>query len=119
MQQQSNSFHGLILAGRLVGVRKDERKGNDGQPWIRHFIGIESPVHNGFPGQTQVDEIQVGDKAMDAQFYTNLEKFHGKDVFVRVYLRVYATKAGAGHQYNLSNQPDNILLQPVISAKAA
>ena len=114
--QQSNAVTGLVVAGRLIGLRKDERKGNDGQPWIRHFLGVETPTHNGFPGQTNVDEVQVPDSLLNAELYDKLQKFDGKDVFVAVYLRVYATKNGAGSQFNLSSQPDALRLQSSVAA---
>ncbi|KFZ29719.1 hypothetical protein IDAT_01040 [Pseudidiomarina atlantica] len=116
----NSGFAGTLLAGRLVGTRIDQRPGKDGQPWIRHFLGIEVPVVNGFPGQTDVQEVQVSEKIMNAAFHTAIEKLTGKDVFVVVYPRVYATKNGnAGMQYNLSNVENNILAQPTAVAKVA
>ncbi|RUO51653.1 DNA-binding protein [Pseudidiomarina homiensis] len=119
MSQSNNAYAGTLLAGRLVGQRVEERKGNDGNPWIQYFIGIEVPVANGFPGQTDVLEVQVSEKIMNAAYHTALKDLNGKHVFVSVYPRVFATRNGAGMQYNLTNEENNIVAQPTSVAKVA
>lgn len=120
MSQSNSSLAGVYLAGRLVGIRQDSRPGKDGQPWIRHFLGIEVDVLNGFPGQKDVIEVQVSDQNNNAALHTALEKFTNKDVLVAVYVRTFATRGGgAGFQYNLSSDQNNIVPQSQQHVKAA
>lgn len=120
MSQSNSSLAGVYLAGRLVGIRQDSRPGKDNQPWIRHFIGVEVDVVNGFPGQKDVIEVQVSDQNNNAALHTALEKYTNKDVLVSMYVRTFATRGGgAGFQYSLSSDQNNILPQSQTIAKVA
>ena len=108
MQQVNN--YGLFLIGACKGILENRRTGNDGQPWVQHFLGIEVPKNGGFPGETDVLRVQVP-KDLVAQGITGqVEKMIGKTVKADVWVRSYATRSGANHQLSLSSYLDAVSL---------
>ena len=111
MQQantQQINHTGLFLIGTLKGFLEDHRTGNDGNPWVRHFVGIELPKPNGFPGETEVVRAQVPRDLVSQGITGKYESLIGKQVRADVWVRAYPTRGGAGFSYNLANYLDCI-----------
>lgn len=105
--QQTNNA-GLFLMGTFKGIQENRRTGNDGQPWVQHFAGIEIPKANGFPGETDIIRVQVPRQLIEQGINGHLQQLIEKPVKADVWVRAYASRSGAGHSLNLSNYLDAI-----------
>lgn len=112
-----NEF-GLVLRGKLAGFR--EHSGiarNTGNPYTMHYVGIETPVIGGYPGQTQTIDCQVSTNLMKTQFVQNAQSLIGKAVEIEVYVSTFVRgQSGAGFQYNVTSSTKAVRLYTPVKA---
>lgn len=110
---------GLLLNGRFLGyMQRDGRNQQSGEPWVMHFIGVETPKDNGFPGETIVHQLQVPRDLVNNGFLQSLKNFENQDVTCSVYVRAYPSRGAAAYSLNLTNSLDAVQIVPKSSQSA-
>lgn len=112
--------NGLFLHGKYLGyMQRDGRNQQSGEPWVMHFIGIETPKENGFPGETVVHQLQISKDLVNSGFLQLLENFENQQVSCSVYVRAYPSRGAAAYSLNLTNSMDCVQVVAKPSVKAA
>lgn len=113
-----NIKNGTYIVGECLGTKKVTNSNpNTGESFVKHFVGLQMPVKNGYDGQAVVVDIQFSKQAVDNLAMRQFDNLVGKQIMIPVnsMSRAYKDKAYTTHYIDLDRPVVNMTEEKPLS----
>jgi hypothetical protein len=90
----------LAITGIVLGTKTTSHTTQDGQPFQRYFVGIQTDKQNGYDGEAIVTDLAVSKAQYESGILAYYEKLRGSVATVPVWVSSWSGKNGS-HGINM------------------